>query len=66
MVLNPKDGGIWQAGYIYDMEYIYAQEKFTFKMLKKYLSPEAPVVDCCPWLVVNGCYVLVNGQRLIA
>lgn len=66
MVKNPKNGGVWQAGYIYDLKYNYAHEKFTFKMLKKYLSPEAPVVDCCPWLVADGCYLLANGQRIIA
>lgn len=66
MVLNPKDGGIWQAGYIYDLKYNYAHEKATFKMLKKYLSPEAPVVDCCAWLSANDCYVIANGQRIIA
>lgn len=64
MVKNPE--GNWQAGWPFSLRYNYATEKATIKMLKKYESPLAPVVDCCPWLSANGCYVIANGQRIIA
>lgn len=64
LVKNPHTQ-LLQAGWIYNMKYNYSKEKLTFKMLKKYSSPSEPIVDCCPWLVVNGCYIKVNGNRII-
>lgn len=65
-IMVKNDQGNWQAGWIFSLKYNYAFERATIKMLKKAVSPEAPTTNCCKWLVVNGCYLLVNGQRLIA
>jgi len=66
MVKTPEE--VWQAGWVFNLKYNYATERATIKMLKKAVSPESPQTagSCCPWLVVNGCYLLVNGNKLIA
>jgi hypothetical protein len=55
--------GNYQAGFAYETEYNYTTELFSCKLLKKY----GPVTGgpCCDYLTVNGCYILVNGQKII-
>ena len=65
ILVRKPDDGLLQAGFIYSMKYNYAKEKLSFKMLKKFSSPTEPIVDCCPWLAVNGCYLKVNGNKII-
>jgi hypothetical protein len=59
------DQGLYQAGYPYEMEYNFASEQATFKLLKKFGNPITPGEVCCKYFVVNGCRLLVNGQNLI-
>ncbi len=62
-----KPDGVWQAGWVWNLSYNFWTQKLTIKMLKKFNSPSAPNTgDCCEWLVGNGCYILANGQKLIA
>lgn len=64
MVKRPE--GNYQAGWVYNLTYNYATEACTIKMLKKFYTPQPIDEDCCDWLIANGCYVLANGERLIA
>lgn len=64
--LTVKDPhGLYQAGWPYEITYNFATEKAEFKLLKKWDSPVTPGEACCEYLVVNGCYVLVNGNKVI-
>jgi hypothetical protein len=57
--------GEYQAGFPYETEYNYATEMFTCKMLKKFDSPIIPAERCCDYLLINGCYVKINAQKII-
>jgi hypothetical protein len=65
MVLKPT--GVWQAVWLEKLSYNYWTEKAEISGLKKHTSPDEPQEPpCCPWLVVNGCYIKANGIKLIA
>lgn len=65
-IMVKKPTGEWQAGWVYNVSYNYWTEKAEIKMLKKYLTPALIDDMCCRWLAVNGCYLLVNGNKIIA
>lgn len=66
-IMVKKSTGVWQAVWIEKLSYNFWTEKAEISGLKKFPSPDAPVEgDCCKWLVVNGCYLKVNGEKLIA
>ena len=56
--------GLYQAGYLYEMEYNYASEEASFKLLKKHNSPVTPGPDCCHYLIINGCRILINSNPI--
>lgn len=64
IVVKDSDG-LYQGGYLLDMEYNYAYERASFKLLKKWDSPVVPGADCCDHLVVNGCYIKINDNKII-
>jgi hypothetical protein len=57
--------GEYQAGWIYELNYNFATEQADIKMRMKWDSPVEPGTGCCAFLVVNGCYVKINGQKII-
>lgn len=65
-ILVQKPNGTWQAIWPDKLTYNFAKERCEIIGKKKYQSPAQPVGTCCPWLVVNGCYLNVNEERLIA
>ena len=56
--------GLYQAGFIYELDYNFSTEVATIKMLKKYGNPVTPGEECCNYLVINGCRILVNGRKI--
>jgi calcineurin-like phosphoesterase family protein len=59
------DNGLYQAGFIYELDYNFSTEVASIRMLKKFGNPVTPGEECCKYLVINGCRTLVNGQKLI-
>jgi hypothetical protein len=59
------DGGLYQAIWVYELSYNYASELAEFKGLKKFDSPVIPGAGCCNELMLNGCFVKINGSRII-
>jgi hypothetical protein len=57
--------GDYQAGWPYEINYNFATELAEFKMRMKWDSPVTPGAVCCDHLVVNGCYILINGNKLM-
>lgn len=64
-IMVKKPDGTWQGIWLDKISYNYATEKAEIIGKKMYETPDVEVDECCPWLVVNGCYILVNGERLI-
>jgi hypothetical protein len=60
-----KYKGEYRAGYPLEMDYNFRSEVAVFKLRKKYGNPVIPAQPCCPWLSVDGCYILVNGVKVI-
>lgn len=60
-----KPDGNWQAGWPYKVTYNYATERVEIKMLKKFSTPTIPEVNCCPYLVVNGCQLKINNIKTV-
>lgn len=66
-VIVQKPDSTWQAGYVYHLSYNYSSEECELKLLKKYPSPVIPIDEnCCEYLLVNGCYLKVNTNKIIA
>ncbi len=57
--------GQYQAGWPYELSYNYSTEQADIKMRMKWDSPVLPGAGCCDYLVVNGCFILINGQKII-
>lgn len=64
IAVKDKDG-LYQAGYLYELDYNFHTEQATMKLLKKHDSPVTPGEVCCDYLAVNGCRLLVNGNKII-
>jgi hypothetical protein len=66
MVKNHKN--IWQAVWVTKLKYNFWSQKAEITGLKKFTSPSVPndEVDCCKWVSANGCYILANGERIVA
>lgn len=64
IVVKDYDGD-YQAGWPYELNYNFATEQADFKMRMKWDSPVTPGADCCKYLVINGCNILINGTKLI-
>jgi hypothetical protein len=64
-IVVPDEDGLFQAGWLLEMEYNFHTEIGQFKLLKKHDSPVIPGNVCCEYLVINGCYVKINGQKVI-
>jgi hypothetical protein len=64
-----ETGSAWlldQAGMAAaELEYNFHREIAQFKLLKKHDSPVVPGAGCCQWLTINGCHVLINGEKVI-
>lgn len=57
--------GDYQAGWIYELNYNFFTEQADIKMRMKWDSPVEPGAGCCDYLVINGCYIKINGQKII-
>jgi hypothetical protein len=64
-IVVKDDNGDYQAGWPYEISYNFATEQADIKMRMKWDSPVTPGASCCDHLLVNGCYVLVNGNKII-
>jgi hypothetical protein len=64
-VVVKDHNGQYQAGWPYEINYNFATEQADFKMRMKWDSPVTPGADCCSYLLVNGCYVKINGNKII-
>lgn len=62
-VKDPK--GLYQAGFVYELDYNFFTEKATFKLMKLHRSPITPGEDCCAYWAENDCRILINGQKII-
>lgn len=66
-IMIKKPTGEWQAIWLEKLSYNYWTESADISGLKKFESPIEPdESDCCRWLIVNGCYIKVNSEKLIA
>ncbi len=63
VIKNPE--GVYEGGWLDEIEYNHHTELCSFKMLEKWDSPVVPGAACCKYLVINGCYVLINGEKII-
>ncbi|MBL7738722.1 MAG: hypothetical protein JNK14_05845 [Chitinophagaceae bacterium] len=65
MVYKPT--GVWEAFWLQKLSYNFATEKAELSGLKLYDPPYAPdTEECCVWLAINDCYLLVNGNKIVA
>lgn len=64
-VLVKSPEGVYNAIWPYKLTYNFSTERCELKGLKKFENPTDPIADCCPWLTINGCHVLINGQKVI-
>jgi hypothetical protein len=59
-VVVKDDNGDYQGGFLYELNYNFSTESAQIKMLKKFDSPVVPGAECCPYLLVNGCRLVVK------
>jgi hypothetical protein len=62
-VKNPE--GEYIAGWPYKLTYNFSEERCEMKLLKRFDNPVTPIGECCPWLKINDCLVLINGEKVI-
>jgi hypothetical protein len=62
-VKNPE--GDFIAMWPYKLTYNFATKRCEIKGLKCFDNPVDPLAECCNWLNINGCLVLMNGERVI-
>lgn len=66
-IIVQKPTGQWQAFWLQKLSYNFATEKAELSGLALFDSPSLPESgSCCRWLAVNDCYLLVNGQKIVA
>jgi hypothetical protein len=62
-IVSKSPYGEYLAGWLMELEYNYATEEASFKLLEKWDSP-AIGAECCNYLNLNGCRVLLNGLKI--
>jgi len=55
--------GLYQAGFPIEMKYNFFTKHVTMKLLKFYASPVNPADECCNYVTINGCRIIINGFK---
>lgn len=62
-IVVKDNNGDYQAGFLMEISYNFYKEEVTMKLLKKWDSPVDPDEECCNYVTINGCRVLINGHK---
>lgn len=63
-VVVKDNDGLYQAGFLMEVTYNFYSELVSMKLLKKHDSPVNPDEECCNYLTINGCRILINGHKI--